>query len=89
MDPQSLYRNMQQPSPEQRLVRLVMLNATNPRLAQQALAADPEVQQLLAANRHRLAQQQKYRQPQTGGFPGAATAEFPVAGDTPSSYGGR
>jgi hypothetical protein len=67
------------------LARLVILNGVDSRRAHQELAADREVQQLLLANKKR----QTYREPLPGGFRSAETSEFPVAGQTPSDYGGR
>jgi hypothetical protein len=84
-DPKTVLRG-QQPSAEQRLARLVMLNGIDPRRAHQELAADPEVQQLLVANKKR----QTYRQPLPGGFASAgATNEFPQPGTPAAGSGGR
>ena len=88
-DPKTVLRG-QQPSAQQRLARLVMLNGIDSRRAHQELAADPEVQQFLVANEQRRKQERTYRQPLPGGYASAgATNEFPQAGDTPGSYGGR
>jgi hypothetical protein len=88
MNPQALLQGMQQMQPQNLLAQLVALYRQNPQLAQQILAARPDLAAMLAQMPSPQSQAQ-YRQPLRGGFPGAATSEFPVAGDTPGSYGGR
>jgi hypothetical protein len=96
MNPTALLRGMMQQQPQNMLAQLVALYRTNPQLAQQILAARPDLAALLSQMQVPAAPpmvpqgQAQYRQPLPGGFASAgATNEFPVAGDTPGSYGGR